>query len=217
MAAAPMALPIAGSRNLRIMPLGDSITYGFPDGPYGGYRNLLWQLLTKDGVSFDFVGSLKSGDGAVPEPDNEGHVGWTITQLQQGIDARGWLRRFQPDVILLHIGRNDIDRRQGQQAPAHLANLIDDILARAPTAYVIVAQIIPARGGPGPLDRMYTAAIPGIVTARSPRVSVVDMRHILTRADYADALHPNSSGYDKMARAWEPAIRRVVQRLDTAK
>lgn len=27
---------------------------------------------------------------------------------------------------------------------------------------------------------------------------------------YADGLHPNAGGYDKMARAWEPAIRAIL-------
>jgi len=36
------------------------------------------------------------------------------------------------------------------------------------------------------------------------------MESILSKGDYADGLHPNSGGYDKMARAWEPAIRSVL-------
>jgi len=36
------------------------------------------------------------------------------------------------------------------------------------------------------------------------------MQNILSKSDYADGLHPNANGYDKMARTWEPAIRTVL-------
>jgi hypothetical protein len=32
------------------------------------------------------------------------------------------------------------------------------------------------------------------------------MQSILGKSDYADGIHPNTSGYDKMAHAWEQAI-----------
>src|SRR5215469_12372235 len=58
---------------IKIMPLGDSITV---DDRSGGYRHLLYDLLTQDGISFKFVGSAKSGD--VPDAHHEGHPGWRI-------------------------------------------------------------------------------------------------------------------------------------------
>lgn len=197
---------------LKIMPLGDSITWGTPDPSYGGYRHLLGTLLTNDGYSFEFVGSGQSGNGVIPSPNNEGHPGWTILQIKNGIDSKGWLETSQPDIVLLHIGTNDFRPRVGgaASAPGNLSTLLDDILARLPQAHVIVAQIIPFRPGPDQVHRSYNAAIPGIVASKGPRVSRVDMQNILSPSDYADGLHPNAGGYNKMARAWEGALRAVI-------
>ncbi len=191
------------------MPLGDSITYGLVDPNYGGYRHLLGQLLTADGYSFDFVGSQKSGTNVIPDPNNEGHPGWTIPQLKDGIDSNGWLETYQPDLILLHIGTNDIYKGDPASAPANLSALLDDILTRLPHTRIIVAQVIYYQTGPDKEHLAYDSAIPGIVVSKGPRVSVVNMQNILTPSDYAGLLHPNDSGYDKMAHAWEAAIRAV--------
>ena len=195
---------------LKVMPLGDSITFGTRDPRYGGYRNQLGTLLTTDGYSIDFVGSRQSGSGVIPDPDNEGHPGWTIPQIKNGIDSNRWLETYQPDIILLHIGTNDLRQGDASSAPGNLSTLLDDILMRLPQTHVIVAQIIPFRRGPDRVHESYNSAIAGIVESKGPRVSMVDMQNILSPSDYADGLHPNAGGYDKMARAWESAIRAVL-------
>ena len=45
----------------RIMPLGDSITFGVGDESNGGYRGYLYQGLTSCGYAVDFVGSQSGG------------------------------------------------------------------------------------------------------------------------------------------------------------
>ncbi len=196
--------------HVKIMPLGDSITWGTPDPSYGGYRHLLGTLLTNDGYSFEFVGSRQSGN--IPSPNNEGHPGWTIAHIKKGIDSNGWLEAYQPDIILLHIGTNDLRPRIGRaaSAPDDLSALLDDVLTRLPQARVIVAQIIPFRLGPDEVHRSYNAAISRIVVSKGPRVSLADMQNVVSRGDYADIFHPKPDGYDKMARAWERALRSVI-------
>lgn len=192
--------------SIKIMPLGDSITFGTRDPAYGGYRHLLQGLLINDGYKIDFVGSQRSSNASA----NEGHPGWTIQQIKDGIDSRGWLETYQPDIILLHIGTNDIRQGKETSAAVNLSWLLDDILKRLPKTHVIVAQIIPFRRGPESGHQFYNNAIPEIVASKGPRVSTVDMRNILSKDDYADGLHPNSSGYDKIARAWEAPVRKVL-------
>ncbi len=202
----PPATATAQMICLRIMPLGDSITFGEGAVTYGGYRNLLGVLLANDGYMVDFVGSQQTGIGVIPDPDNEGHGGWKIMNIKDAIDSEGWLEIYQPDIILLHIGTNDINRGYAASAPENLSALLDDILLRLPEARIIVAQIIPYSSGPLEEHTAYNAAIPGIIASKGPRVSVVDMQNILSQDDFADTYHPNAGGYDKMARAWETAI-----------
>jgi lysophospholipase L1-like esterase len=173
---------------LKVTPLGDSITFGTRDPRYGGYRNQLGTLLTTDGYSIDFVGSRQSGNGVIPDPDNEGHPGWTIPQIKNGIDSNRWLETYRPDIILLHIGTNDLREGDAASAPGNLSTLLDDILMRLPQTHVIVAQIIPFRRGPDRVHESYNSAIAGIVESKGPRVSMVDMQNILSPSDYADGL-----------------------------
>jgi lysophospholipase L1-like esterase len=190
---------------IKIMPLGDSITYGDGVVEYGGYRNLLGALLESDGYLFDFVGSQKSGEG-LADPDNEGHPGWRIPNLREAIASEGWLETYQPDIILLHIGSNDLRYGNSAYAPGNLSALLDDILARLPGTYIIVAQIIRTRWGSDAKHRFYNDAIPDIVASKGAQVSMVDMREVPSKNDFTTLYHPSPVGYDKMAHAWEVAI-----------
>jgi lysophospholipase L1-like esterase len=192
--------------SIKIMPLGDSITYGDGIPSYGGYRNLLGALLASDGYIFDFVGSQKSAEDVLPDADNEGHPGWRISNIKDAIDSEGWLETYQPDIILLHIGSNDLRYGNENYASDKLSVLLDDILARLPEAHIIVAQIIRTRWGSDAKHRFYNDAIPGVVASKGPRVSVVDMRDTLSKGDFTTLYHPSPKGYDKMAHAWESAI-----------
>src|SRR2546427_13252520 len=65
---------------IRILPLGDSITQGWIVP--GGYRLPLYQLLTNAGYNVDFTGTqTDNGAPGLPDPDHEGHPGWTIRQI----------------------------------------------------------------------------------------------------------------------------------------
>jgi len=75
---------------IRIMPLGDSITYGW-DGGYGGYRGYLGDLLYNGGYDFDFVGSRTDNDPCTDpncpflDLDHEGWNGWRADQIRDNI------------------------------------------------------------------------------------------------------------------------------------
>jgi lysophospholipase L1-like esterase len=199
---------------IRIMPLGDSITYGEGIPSYGGYRNLLGALLESEGIPFDFVGSQKSGEEVLSDPDNEGHPGWRIADINQEIASQGRLEIYQPDIILLHIGSNDLlhvgpNHQQDvnlANAIEELSNLLDNILMRLPEAHIIVAQIIRTRWGSDSNHISFNLAVSDIAAAKAERISVVDMQDILSRSDFITLYHPSPRGYDKMAHAWKSAI-----------
>jgi hypothetical protein len=89
------------ANSARIMPLGDSIMAGV-FGICNGYRGYLYSLLVASGYNyFTFVGS----EGIDPFK-HEGHIGWTAYEVLQ--EVYGWLTANSADIVLLHIGTNDI-------------------------------------------------------------------------------------------------------------
>lgn len=197
--------PWSQSAPVRIMPLGDSNTAG-ADNAQGGYRTDLWQLLTADGRSVDFVGSQSSGAPALGDRDHEGHGGWTIQGIHDNV--AGWLQTYHPDIVTLQIGTNDMygdDTAAG--APARLSALLDRITATAPNAQVYVTNIPPIND-PGHHRRAqaFNATIPGIV-GRRPRVTFVDTASALVHPyDFVDALHPTYGGASRAATRWYSAL-----------
>jgi lysophospholipase L1-like esterase len=205
----------------RIMPLGDSITEGrgATEDP-SGYRGRLWSRLKADGLEVDFVGTLKTGPAGV-DADHEGHPGWRIDQLTA--ELAGWLAKAQPDLILLHIGRNDIG--QGASVPEVLARteaLLDVVATRRPEASVLVASIVGVSTADGQnevVTRQYNAELERMVGTRAAagqQVVFVDVygETALQGADFSDYYHPNDQGYGKMAEVW---YRALAPRLRSAK
>ncbi|MFE0256319.1 ricin-type beta-trefoil lectin domain protein [Streptomyces sp. NPDC059010] len=197
---------------LRVMPLGDSITWGVGGSTGNGYRGPLWDKLAADGHPLDFVGTLRGG--SMSDPDNEGHSGYKIHQIAALTDAV--LTRYRPNVVTLHIGTNDLNESyQVSTATARLRSLVEQVTAAAPDATVLVASLVVSTSGSEEQYRAaYNQAIPQIVNdaqASGKHVAYVDMSS-LTTADLADTLHPNDSGYQKMATAFH----RGIQAADSA-
>jgi len=105
---------------IKIMPLGDSITEGVADPLEAGYRSKLFDLLYSAGYNFDFVGNQSSGTSSTSnpnfDPDHEGRPGWFAGPPSPDIYGNHniadslykFLNSNPPDIILLHIGTNDI-------------------------------------------------------------------------------------------------------------
>ncbi|KAH7398628.1 SGNH hydrolase-type esterase domain-containing protein [Phaeosphaeria sp. MPI-PUGE-AT-0046c] len=211
-------LTTRATTNLKIMPLGDSITWGFiGGGGSNGYRQQLLSDLQSGGFTVDYVGTEKSGNMA--DKDNQGFPGYTISQIR-GVVARGLA--LKPNVILLHAGTNDLNRgnpssEPDAQAPTRLGQLIDDCLKAVPNAVVIVAKIIPSKSANlNNTIKKFNDAIPAIVAARVAKgsnVSVVDMSVLNTGSDLSDNLHPSAAGYSKMGDIWNAGIKAVAAKI----
>src|SRR6185503_7079643 len=89
----------------RIMPLGDSIT-----GSPGCWRAILWNRLQNTGfTNIDFVGTLgPQGCGIPYDGDNEGHGGILATNIVSQNLLPGWLSATRPDIVMMHLGTNDV-------------------------------------------------------------------------------------------------------------
>lgn len=208
----------------RIVPFGDSITDGYIIP--GGYRMELFHLALSAGQNIEFFGSGMNGpttvDGVAFPRSHEGHSGYTIDDAPQagrsGISPLvDTVLGFDPDIILLKIGTNDLDQNVDvQNAPVRLGNLLDDIFSKDDHVLVVVAQIIPSRDT-ALNDRVaaYNAAIPGLVAERKAQgkhALVADAESaFLADPNYqssllADTLHPNETGYALLAQTWYDVI-----------
>jgi lysophospholipase L1-like esterase len=179
----------------------DSITYGFKSSDGNGYRKALRDILTGAGNKVDMIGSVKAG--SMDDNDNEGHSGFTITQIAAFKDAY----KQRPNVVLLHAGTNDMNKPDDpDNAPQRLNDLVATLIAALPDATIVVARIIPA-GSSSTLSRIrvYNNAITKLMATRALRgekVMIVDMPSGVQTKDLADGLHPNDQGYRNMAIKW---------------
>ncbi|WP_344121757.1 FG-GAP-like repeat-containing protein [Streptomyces blastmyceticus] len=195
---------------LAVMPLGDSITWGAGSSANSGYRAELWNRLATHADSLDFVGSERNGK--LPDPDHEGHWGWNIHGLFANVDR--WLPAANPNVVLLHIGTNDMhDNEHVDTAPRRLGELVDKITALAPGMTVLVSSLVPSADAETQKRiEKFNAVIPQLVAERQGKglhVGYVDMSAVTTR-DLADDIHPNDNGYLKMAEAFYNGLGRAA-------
>lgn len=220
---------LLAATTLRIMPVGDSITEG-AGGTKAGYRYFLERDLIADGYAVDYVGDIQVNPcDELLDKDHSGHSGWQLGATGAGYasiqDHIGtWLDNLseKPDFILLHAGTNDAKRGEPlTDLPEALGSILDIIAAKAPNAHVIVTTVLKRTdtgnwtGGYGwdsNIDENFNAKIPEVVAAHGGKVHFLDMRSKLTQpGDFSsDGLHPNDSGYLKMADAWRAKIEKIL-------
>jgi acyl-CoA thioesterase I len=202
---------------LRVMPIGDSITQGHQNwGPT--YRYELWRLFAATGHDLDFVGSMtRTISGGYVEPNfdqhHEGRNGWRVDQVNAQLDV--WMRASQPQVLLVHLGHNDLI--QGQTVTSTIDDLdalIDIARAVNPAVMIAIAQPIPCAHSNSFCRAAELAELaqrlPALGLARTSaasRVLIVDMRSDFSiDADLYDGLHPDASGDRKLAERWLAAL-----------
>jgi len=209
---------------LRVMPLGDSITVGTytpsspPAGQAVGYRRKLYNDLvaTANGrYNIDFVGSLSEGLSANPpigDPEHEGHGGYCDDAAPGCLgdiasNVIGWLDARPPDIVLLHIGTNGFSTD-----PSGVASILDNLRSwesRNYPLWVFIARIIQTVNGSLDVET-FNNNVQNMVRGRSNnRLFMVNQQTgaglnytTANGGDMADNLHPNQSGYDKMADKW---------------
>jgi hypothetical protein len=217
-------LKTANDRSIRILPLGDSITYDNrrkdmrPVGIRLAYRYSLYQMLVSAGYEVDFVGSEDAGFRflGAHQDDNAGFPGITDDQLaglmrtgyaahtQKQVTPGPYLESYPADVILLHIGTNRV-----APSPADVTDILDAIRDSDPDVFVIVARIID-RYPHDEVTALFNDNVEAAVRDRNDaHISLVDMERgagIDYYMDMDDDLHPNNRGYEKMAATWFDAL-----------
>lgn len=206
-------------KSLRILPFGDSITYGVigstTDTESGGYRTYLQEMLSVFGVTVDMVGSASNGPDNI-DRDHEGRRGWTVNQLN-GIDGQV-IDDHAPDAVLLMAGTNDSARDSSTTMITDLRALIVSMTDQDPDLVLFIASIPPIRVGQQSqlrADRVdaYNDKMPDLIAelaATGRNVHFVDMRGLdvddVSQPPIDSGLHPNAQGYAKIAGFWTAAL-----------
>jgi len=212
---------------VRVLPLGNSITQGYnlslPDDELIAYRSPLYDLLNSAGYSFDFVGHALNGDAVFSDAEHGGIPGtrdqYVVRLLQDGYDLRWdeqittgnqpYLDEFPADIILLHIGTNDMIHDEGSDASS-VSEILDEIdaweAANGVEVYVYVARIVNQQPYHAATTE-YNDNVEAMVALRGdPTILIVDME-VGAGIDYgvdmqSDGIHMEESGYNKMAQLW---------------
>jgi acyl-CoA thioesterase I len=120
----------------------------------------------------------------------------------------GWVREADPDVVLLHVGTNDLLRgASAQQAADRLEAVLDEIV-QVSDAHVLVAGVWGKRGDQR-VSEEFERLGAGVVAAfagRGHSMRFLDATGLLTADQLADGLHPNAAGYRVIAQLWEREI-----------
>ncbi len=202
----------------RVSGWGDSIT---AQASPNNYLEYLYQMLVEADYNVAFVGQV---NGPVPI-FHEGYPGAEIVDL----DPAEYVAANPPDIIIPHIGTNDIasEAVDGAGALLRLEALLEEIYDVAPWALVIVPKIIPfgAEGLYAALDaerEIYDDGIDTVVMARvaaGQRVVSVDFATDYDPDWYQPVLiddsqlHPNEDGARFMAAQAYPAVVAEIERI----
>ena len=193
---------------IRIMPLGDSITHTFHG--HASWRYLLFKDLEALGYNVDFVGSQNTGFlGATLysdfDPDHEGHWGARADQSLGMLST--WLPAANPDIVLIHLGHNDLGQGQTPDSTSgEIWNIIQTCRLQNPNVVVLVAKIIPAMASWKPKQEELNNLLADIVvlgtTTQSPLHIVDQWTGFIPQIHTYDGVHPNTIGERMMAGRW---------------
>ncbi|MGD0472856.1 MAG: GDSL-type esterase/lipase family protein [Candidatus Velthaea sp.] len=253
--AAPHPAPTMLARNsvMRVMALGDSITAGVgANGSRiddGGYRGALAKLLAKNGYRVKFVGSRSDYSAAIDDRAHEGWPGYVLRSFPSdpgpgqlyGALVRKAIHRYQPDLILLMAGTNDLlrlEKRDGGYTLANIAHSMDlllgEIFKQRPNVRVIVAPVVASPlvdictlahfdGNDAACGPSATENLASLVREYAGRGFQISLARAMAdavprdRDHFPDGIHPcGAGGYAAVASAWYEAISAVTQESSDA-
>lgn len=212
---AVLLLASAASAQLKIMPLGDSITDGDGSSNNAAYRSGLYARLTNEGIAFDFVGSLSNGSG-FPDTQHEGHGSFRADMIRDNV--KSYLQKNPANLVLLQIGTNDLGQNQTVGSTRdELGEIVDNIFQFNALIEIYLATLTPRKDGKQANVEELNALLPELVNlkkAQGLKIFLVDL-HSRFVADpnwqtsrMFDNIHPNDAGYDVIAQVWFEEIRK---------
>jgi hypothetical protein len=208
--------PVSPSATAKVMPLGDSITESTAGMPT--YRYFLWRLAQDAGYNIDFVGSMQGAHDGPPsntdfDMDHEGHWGWRADEVLALLP--GWAATASPDIVLLHIGHNDVCQGHTIDSTINDISAIVDVLRTAnPTVAILLAQNIASAWPCHERLPELVSRLPGLTSSKSTAESPVSLVDQHTGFDPEtmtwDGQHPNEQGESLMAERWFAPLRALL-------
>jgi lysophospholipase L1-like esterase len=235
---------LAKAGPVRIMALGDSITAGVGaqgvDTGSGGYRGALERLLDTHSFHYTMIGGRSDYSAQVRMRAHEGWPGYVLRSFPSdrapqlyGAVTKSAIESYDPDVILLMAGTNDLLRLAKHRPGYTISNIVesmDALLAQIfylkPGVDVIVAGVvdsprvhacdiahfdgIPSEGECGEMDGPSVRTLVENFRARGFHISFASGMSGAVPRDkehFPDGIHPSGpGGYEAVAQAWLQAI-----------
>ncbi|KAL5401076.1 hypothetical protein PMIN03_011830 [Paraphaeosphaeria minitans] len=201
---------------LRILPLGASITYGQGSINGNGYRKYLEQMLQHAGLVVDMVGTVSAGK--MKDNQNEGHRGALVHQVAMYAEQD---LHFQPNLVLINAGTNDV-LRDSPQYPLHsidqrMDKLLDRLFEHIHCVTIVLSTLLPNANFTADNDirtivnPKYRAIVEGR-RRKGQRIILADMYPNVAKGSLSpDGTHPTDIGYEDMASVWYKAVDEAIE------
>lgn len=155
------------ARAAKVLPIGDSLTYGYGGSTSDytseelaalkGYRGPLFDAILAQGGWVDYVGGLQTGPDDMLDPDHAGTPGQRLSEivgegLSEHSDLSGNLAEHAPDITLLMAGTNDFNAQTGAAFESRFANILNSMeqalgqflsYAGSASTYLLVSTLAP--------------------------------------------------------------------------
>jgi lysophospholipase L1-like esterase len=178
----------------KVVLLGNSITHfwgGLPTGPIARGTDS-WKAV------MDPVGARNMGFGW----DRVENVLWRVYHDE--------LDGYTPKKILIMIGTNNLAMNTDEEIVAGLKQLVIAIRERQPRAGILLAGILPRADMAERVTRINKSILQ---LAGTVQVQYINPGQVLLKPDhtpdttlFTDGLHPNSTGYSKLAAFLKPYL-----------
>jgi lysophospholipase L1-like esterase len=178
------------------MAIGDSITIGFP-GSSGGWRARLNTLAPK------MVFQGRNNNTGL----HEGYNGFRTDQVLPVVQPI--IRILQPRCLLISMGVNDINTGQSPASTlTEVRAFAETLLAESSyITHVFVSTIAIGSTMNGLGGGAFNTGLAAEFAGADARIATVDTTsRLVIGSDFADGLHPNDAGYQKMAEDWFAAL-----------
>ena len=203
-----------GSHNLKIMPLGDSLTQGGVNANAGGldpttvngYRLELLNLLT--GYTIDYVGSWQVGNSQLADQDENGFSGACIKASPCGggtlyPQTAAWITSENPDLIMMNGGENDFSdpSMTESQDALNMESWIQLCWTTKPSVKIIVTG--------APWHDTYDALVHTYVDNLQAQGKPIRWVPYGSNIGRIDGTHPNAAGYITWANELAPMVQQL--------